>query len=297
MLVNARRSFGSFVNAALYVRRAYATYQECLRILQRRSRWSSPRSRQEFECGVRWAIGCIDLGISFVPPPFSVVLNFIGYSGDRDFAHKQLMKAYKDCPLALRRPLVGMTLFTYHGVAVHFLGINQPPDRGIMTDFVTNLRTSYPGNIYQPALEAALLQTNGNFEDSVHLFDATAKHEFFIKRLSIACLGFKLGSLVFLKRWSEAEEVAKFFQGEKWSPATASFARAIILFEKMQSTEDEGQRLELRKQVCQYLRAVPELKKVIAGQIYHELYVLESSKRFMHRPERMVMPIYVSVCR
>jgi hypothetical protein len=234
------------------------------------------------------------LGISFVPPPFSTVLNFIGYSGDRDFAHDQLMKAYRDCSLALRRPLVGMILFIYHGVAVHFLGINRKPDREVMKSFVVDLGRSFPANIYQPALEAALLQTQGNFGDSIQKYDATAKHDFFIKRLSVATLAFKLGSLLFLKKWEEAEEAVKFLQEEKWSPAAATYLRGVVLFERMKVAKTEEERLALRKQVCQFLRAVPDLKREIAGQVYHELYILESSKRFMHHPERMVLPVYVS---
>ena len=297
LVINQKnKSFSAFISAALYVRKSYSTYQECLKILNKRTKWESSRSKQEFECGVRWAIGCIDLGISFVPPPFSTVLHFIGYSGDRAFAERQLTKAYKECPLALRRPMIGLTLFVYHGVAVHLFGL-EGGNREFMKQFVEDLGSSYPDNIYQDALKGALLQSNGDFETSACLYDKTASHEFYVKRLSVVCLGFKLGSLFFLRKWKEAEEVTRYFQKEAWSPATASYARAIVLFMMMnEEGVDEKTKLSLRKEVVMELRSVPEKKRVIAGHVYHELYVLESAKRFMNRPESMVLPVYEVAC-
>ena len=298
LVINQKnRSFSAFITAALYVRKSYSTYQECLKILNKRTKWESIRSKQEFECGVRWAIGCIDMGISFVPPPFSTVLNFIGYSGDRVFAERQLTKAYQECPLALRRPMIGLTLFVYHGVAVYVFGLEEQGNRQFMKQFVEDLASLYPDNIYQDALNGALLQSNGDFETSACLYDKTASHEFYVKKLSVVCLGFKLGSLFFLRKWKEAEEVTRYFQKEAWSPATASYARAIVLF--MMMTEegvDEETKLSLRKEMVMELRSVPEKKRVIAGHVYHELYVLESAKRFMNRPESMILPVYEVAC-
>ena len=298
LVINQKnRSFTAFITAALYVRKSYSTYQECLKILNKRTTWESIRSKQEFECGVRWAIGCIDMGISFVPPPFSTVLHFIGYSGDRVFAERQLNKAYQECPLALRRPMIGLTLFVYHGVAVYFFGLEGQGNRQFMKQFVEDLASLYPDNIYQDALNGALLQSNGDFETSACLYDKTASHEFYVKKLSVVCLGFKLGSLFFLRKWKEAEEVTRYFQKEAWSPATASYARAIVLF--MMMTEegvDEETKLSLRKEMVMELRSVPEKKRVIAGHVYHELYVLESAKRFMNRPESMILPVYEVAC-
>lgn len=101
------RSFTGFINGALYIRAAYSAYKtvsgspisrgnqlcylvQCNQMLENKSNWSSEYSKMQFESGARFGSGIFDIGISFLPNRLTTLLEYVGFSGDRDKGLKQL---------------------------------------------------------------------------------------------------------------------------------------------------------------------------------------------------------------
>uniref|UniRef100_A0A1I8JL98 VPS9 domain-containing protein n=4 Tax=Macrostomum lignano TaxID=282301 RepID=A0A1I8JL98_9PLAT len=102
----------SFIRGGLRVRECHQLYRLCFRLLRKRA-WSNARLRAQFESGARMGIGAFSLLVSMLPATVLRLLQFIGFSGDRQFGLEQL-EAAAAVTDSLRAPLAQLLLASYY---------------------------------------------------------------------------------------------------------------------------------------------------------------------------------------
>ncbi|XP_018646231.1 hypothetical protein Smp_133370 [Schistosoma mansoni] len=110
----------SLIKCSLKIRQCYKCYRICWRILKYRN-WQNEISKSAFESGVHLGVGAFNLMISMLPRSVLKLLEFVGFSGDRQFGLEQLRlgAGMKD---SLRGPLCALLLLAYDLYATHMLG-------------------------------------------------------------------------------------------------------------------------------------------------------------------------------
>ena len=66
---------------------------ECMKMFETRTQWESDSSRINFEAVTKLSNGCSNLLLSNLPPNILRLISFIGLSGDRSLAFKELNRA------------------------------------------------------------------------------------------------------------------------------------------------------------------------------------------------------------
>lgn len=87
------QSIYGLINAAFKIRASHQTYKECLNILNHKNNWTTDNLRIHFESGTRLGIGAFDLFVSMFPNKLAKLLEYVGFSSDREVALQELNKA------------------------------------------------------------------------------------------------------------------------------------------------------------------------------------------------------------
>lgn len=132
----------SFINAALNVKSAYSSYQTCYAMLTHKNNWDSKLARMDFESGARMAIGAFDLMISFIPNKFSKLLEFVGFSGDRQFGLHELMMS-ESLTDGSRWPVSAFILGGYNLFLEVAYGLGEP-DLKLVDDIAHKMKVKFP---------------------------------------------------------------------------------------------------------------------------------------------------------
>jgi len=286
-----KRSFGHFIQASNYIRKGYSSYLMCRRILNEKTNWSSSVCKENFQAGVLIFFGVLEMGFAIVPPLFSTILHFIGYSGDRLLAYDMLIRAFR-LKGTFRRIFAAAILVGYLAAASYVLDHGNP-DKTVLREVLTFIRDEYPGMVYTNILDMVESVTlygdiNGALDivNRSNLTFSTKMASFIYPNCAKLCL------LVLQERWREAEMVSRVYEEQVWSPATGTFLRAMLLQKVMEESDDQMEKLSIKGRVSELLRLVQERKRRVLGVLYHEEFQLMYSKRFQDRPEDMVLPLY-----
>lgn len=102
------------------IRNCFNCYKMCDEILKKRTCWESPESKLHFESGVRMGIGSFNLMISLMPQRVIKLLEFIGFSGNKEIGLNDLITGYH-MEGGLRRILCTMTLLGYNLIVCYVL--------------------------------------------------------------------------------------------------------------------------------------------------------------------------------
>lgn len=92
--------------------------RDCNNILNQR-KWDNDVSKMHFESGVRMGNGTFNLMISLLPGRVIKLLEFIGFSGNKEMGMQDLMAGAK--MTGLRQVLCTMTLLGYHLIVCYVL--------------------------------------------------------------------------------------------------------------------------------------------------------------------------------
>jgi hypothetical protein len=146
-ILHDEMSLMSFINAALNVKSAYSSYQTCYSMLSHKNNWDSEFAQMHFESGARMAIGAFDLMISFIPNKFAKLLEFVGFSGDRQFGLHELMMS-ESLTEGARWPVSAFILGGYNLFLEVAYGLGEP-DLKLVEDIAYKMKLKFPKvNIY-----------------------------------------------------------------------------------------------------------------------------------------------------
>lgn len=113
-----------FVNGALKIRASHQSYKECLNILKYKDNWDSEICKMHFESGARLGIGAFDLVISLFPNKLAKLLEFVGFSSDRQVALEELTKSV-DLVDGIFYDVTSIILSVYYGFLEFFYGLGE----------------------------------------------------------------------------------------------------------------------------------------------------------------------------
>lgn len=111
-------TLASFIKGGMKIRTCFFSFKECSNILAGRS-WTSDTSKVHFESGVRMGMGTFNLMISLLPARVIKLLEFIGFSGNKQSGMQDLVTGYR--MTGIRQVLCVMTLLGYHLIVCYVL--------------------------------------------------------------------------------------------------------------------------------------------------------------------------------
>ncbi|MED6245128.1 tetratricopeptide repeat domain 39A [Ataeniobius toweri] len=112
----------NFIKGGIKVRNSYQTYKELHTILKS-SGYTHGDNHGHFEGGVKLGVGAFNLMISMLPTRTLKLLEFVGFSGNKEFGLQQLQEASAES--TFRSFLCNMLLLCYHTFMSFILGTGE----------------------------------------------------------------------------------------------------------------------------------------------------------------------------
>lgn len=147
------------------IRSCFNCYKFCAEILEQRKSWDFPESKLHFDSGVKMGIGTFNLMISLLPQRVIKMLEFVGFSGNKQNGMKDLVACYQ-MKKGLRRNLSVMTLLTYN-LIIRPVVCYQDGDLQFADQILQNQLKVYPNGLWFLFFKGRLEFMRGNLEQAI----------------------------------------------------------------------------------------------------------------------------------
>ncbi|KAK2581440.1 hypothetical protein KPH14_005115 [Odynerus spinipes] len=247
----------SFVKAGLKIRTCFLSYKECLTILNNR-KWENDLQKLHFESGVHMGIGTFNLMISLLPARIIKLLEFIGFSGDKDYGISELEAGYKE-KRGLRQVLCVMTLLSYNLVSCFVLS----------------------------HADGRLELVRGNIEECIQWYTKSWKSQNIWPQFHCACYWELMWAHCIMQQWNEAADYAtKLANESKWSRTIYLYQKAAILL--MQNPKNDE-----KQTIDNLMMQAPTFKQRIAGKsLPIEKFIVKKAERYFAQKKNLVLPVF-----
>ncbi|PKK28535.1 tetratricopeptide repeat domain 39B, transcript variant X2 [Columba livia] len=276
----------NFIKGGLKIRTSYQIYKECHQVLQMtQGNKSKIETYYQFEGGVKLGIGAFNLMLSLLPGRIIRLLEFIGFSGNRELGLCQLREGASGS--SLRAILCTFTLLVYHTYVSLILGTGE-----------TNLQEAE--SLLEPYLQkfpngsiilfyaARIDILKGNFEKAQLKFQECIAAQQEWKQIHHLCYWELMWCYTFQQNWLQAYRYADLLSKEsRWSKAIYVFQKAAIL---CMLSEDDLKRTD--EDIVSLFRQVDGLKQRIAGKsIPTEKFAVRKARRYGSSPPvKLILP-------
>ncbi|XP_066113380.1 tetratricopeptide repeat protein 39B isoform X1 [Saccopteryx bilineata] len=278
----------NFIKGGLKIRTSYQIYKECLSILHIiQKNKVEQQFFSEFEGGVKLGIGAFNLMLSLLPARIIRLLEFIGFSGNRELGLLQLQEGAEG--KSMRSPLCCLTILSFHTYISLILGtgeVNIEEAERLLAPFLQQ----YPNGSLMLFYHARIELLKGNIEKAQEVFRKCISVQEEWKQFHHLCYWELMWINIFQQNWMKAYYYADLlFNESKWSKATYVFLKAAIL--SMLPEEDV---VATKENVIALFRQVDSLKQRIAGKsIPTEKFAVRKSRRYSASvpvPVKLVLP-------
>jgi len=276
----------SFVKAGLKIRTCYLSYKECMTILKNR-KWGDNIHKVHFESGVHMGIGVFNLMISLLPARIIKLLEFIGFSGDKEYGLTELKAGYGE-RRGLRQVLCVMTLLSYN-LIVTFVLSHSDGDLDWCEQVLEQELSIYPNGVWFLFFKGRLELTRGNFEDCIDWYIKSWKSQNVWPQFHHICYWELMWAHCSMQQWNKAITYATMLTNESnWSRTIYMYQKAtILLMQKpgLWSTE--------KQQVDNLMMQAPTFKQRIAGKsLPMEKFVIKKTERYFAQKKSLVVPVF-----
>jgi len=261
----------SFIKGGLKIRNAYNMYRHCLVALEKKPKvLEGAESTIHFDTGVYMGVGSFNLLLSLLPPRVLRLLEWVGFSGDKD---KGIMWLNKGFELdGLRSPMCCITLLVYQIVVAPLLGIDDsdlPYSERILNFYLEKFPTS---SIFL-YFSGRLKQTQGLLHEALAEYNQSVSMSIDWQQIHHICYWEMMWCHSFLGNWEQAAHFAgKLSTESKWSKSAYMYMQAsymiMLHFEYAHSNNaekvKEGE--QLKEKYHKILLEVPKYKQRIAGK-------------------------------
>uniref|UniRef100_A0A7N8Y3X7 Tetratricopeptide repeat protein 39B n=1 Tax=Mastacembelus armatus TaxID=205130 RepID=A0A7N8Y3X7_9TELE len=263
----------SFIKGGIKIRTSYQIYKDCQNVLNvTQDLAAQSDSFRQFEGGVRLGIGSFNLMLSLLPQRILRLLEFIGFSGNRNFGLSQLREGASS--QSLRSILCALTLLFYHTYVSLILGRKTQ-------------RFVFQGSIIL-FYSARISTLRGNFEKARARYEECISSQQEWKQIHHLCYWELMWTHSYQQEWQQAYHYADLLCKEsRWSKAIYMYQKAAIL--SMMSEEDVKRTGE---DIVELFRQVEGLKQRLAGKsIPTEKFAVRKSRRYKAaNPTPLVIP-------
>ncbi|KAF7992091.1 hypothetical protein HCN44_001416 [Aphidius gifuensis] len=277
----------SFVKAGLKIRTCFIMYKECLVILKSR-KWESETHRVHFESGVKMGIGTFNLMISLLPGRVIKLLEFIGFSGDKEYGLRELQSGYED-RRGLRQILCSMTLFSYHLIASFILS-SSDSDLSWSEEALQNELSLYPNGVWFLFFKGRLEFIRGNTDTSIEWYTKSWKSQNLWPQFHHLCFWELMWAHCVQQEWDKALSFAVLLAKESnWSRTIYLYQQAAIMI----MSKKNNPQLSDKDFINNLMHDVPIYKQRIAGKsLPMEKFVVKKSERYFAQDKTLVLPIF-----
>ncbi|XP_027256001.1 tetratricopeptide repeat protein 39B isoform X5 [Cricetulus griseus] len=278
----------NFIKGGLKIRTSYQIYKECLSILHViQKNKHEQHFFYEFEGGVKLGTGAFNLMLSLLPARIIRLLEFIGFSGNRDLGLLQLREGASGS--SMRSPLCCLTILAFHTYISLILGtgeVNVVEAESLLAPFLQQ----FPNGSLILFYHARIELLKGNVEKAQETFRKCIAVQEEWKQFHHLCYWELMWIFIYQQNWMQAYYYSDLLCKEsKWSKATYVFLKAAIL--SMLPEEDVA---TTNENVVALFRQVDGLKQRIAGKsLPTEKFAVRKARRYSPSsgaPGKLVLP-------
>lgn len=278
----------NFIKGGLKIRTSYQIYKECLSILHViQKNKQEQHFFYEFEGGVKLGTGAFNLMLSLLPARIIRLLEFIGFSGNRDLGLLQLREGASGS--SMRSPLCCLTILAFHTYISLILGtgeVNVVEAESLLAPFLQQ----FPNGSLILFYHARIELLKGNAEKAQETFRKCISVQEEWKQFHHLCYWELMWIYIYQQNWMKAYYYSDLLCKEsKWSKATYVFLKAAIL-----SMLPEEEVATTNENVVALFRQVDGLKQRIAGKsLPTEKFAVRKARRYSPSsgaPGKLVLP-------
>ncbi|XP_073201548.1 tetratricopeptide repeat protein 39B isoform X4 [Lepidochelys kempii] len=206
----------NFIKGGLKIRTSYQIYKECHQVLQMtQGNKKKNETYHQFEGGVKLGIGAFNLMLSLLPGRILRLLEFIGFSGNRNLGLHQLREGASGT--SLRAILCTFTLLVYHTYVSLILGIGEANLQEAETLLEPYLQ-KFPNGSIILFYDARIDILKGNFEKAQSKFQECVAAQQEWKQIHHLCYWELMWCYSFQQKWLQAYRYADLLCKEsRWS--------------------------------------------------------------------------------
>uniref|UniRef100_A0A8C2ZK10 Zgc:158403 n=1 Tax=Cyclopterus lumpus TaxID=8103 RepID=A0A8C2ZK10_CYCLU len=275
----------SFIKGGIKVRNSYLIYKELHSFIKSHSCLKGP-SHVHLEGGISFGIGAFNLTLSLFPPRILKVLEFAGFSGDKEYGLSLLHDGATG--INLRSMLCALLLLCYYTFLTFILGTGE----GEVTEAEKLLKPfllRYPRGAIFLFFAGRTEEIKGNIDEAVALFEDGCKAQQAWKQFHHMCYWELMWCFTYKRAWKMAYFYADLLSKEsRWSKAMYVYMKAAYL-----SMLHEDEARPFGEDEVELFRQVSTFKQKIAGKSPPtEKFAIRKARRYKaHCPIRLPVPV------
>uniref|UniRef100_A0AAQ5ZCI0 Tetratricopeptide repeat protein 39A n=1 Tax=Amphiprion ocellaris TaxID=80972 RepID=A0AAQ5ZCI0_AMPOC len=279
---NFHRSHNS---RGIKVRNSYLIYKELHSFIKSRHCVKGP-NHIHLEGGISFGMGAFNLTLSLFPPRILKVLEFAGFSGDKEYGLSLLGDGATG--MNLRSMLCALLLLCFYTFLTFILGTGE----GDVTEadrLLKPFRLRYPRGAIFLFFAGRIEEIKGNIDEAVALFEDGCKAQQTWKQFHHMCYWELMWCFTYKCAWKMAYFYADLLSQEsRWSKAMYVYMKAAYL---SMLPEDEAR--PFGEDEVELFRQVPTLKQKIAGKSPPtEKFAIRKARRYKAAsPVRLPVPV------
>ncbi|KAK5611412.1 tetratricopeptide repeat domain 39A [Crenichthys baileyi] len=278
-------SMVSFIKGGIKVRNSYMIYKDLHNFIKSHNCVRGP-SHIHLEGGISFGVGAFNLTLSLFPPRILKMLEFAGFSGDKEYGLSLLCDGATG--MNLRSMLCALLLLCYHTFLTFVLGTGEG-EVSESEKLLKPFRLRYPRGAIFLFFAGRTEEIKGNIDEAVALFEDGCKAQQTWKQFHHMCYWELMWCFTFKRAWKMAYFYADLLSQEsRWSKAMYVYMKAAYL---SMLPEDEAR--PFGEDEVELFRQVPTLKQKIAGKSPPtEKFAIRKARRYKaSNPVRLPVPV------
>ncbi|XP_029015353.1 tetratricopeptide repeat protein 39A isoform X3 [Betta splendens] len=278
-------SMVSFIKGGIKVRNSYLIYKELHAFIKSHSFLKGP-SHNHLEGGIAFGIGAFNLTLSLFPPRILKVLEFAGFSGDKDYGVSLLYNGATG--MSLRSMLCALLLLCYYTFLMFILGTGEG-EVAEAEKLLKPFQLRYPSGAIFLFFAGRIEEIKGNIDQAVALFEDGCKAQQTWKQFHHMCYWELMWCFTYKQAWKMAYFYADLLSQEsRWSKAMYVYMKAAYL---SMLPKDEAR--PFGEDEVELFRQVPTFKQKIAGKSPPtEKFAIRKARRYKSSsPVRLPVPV------
>ncbi|CAG9766937.1 unnamed protein product [Ceutorhynchus assimilis] len=277
-------TLSSFIKAGIKIRSCFNSYKDCQQILQKRH-WENEKIKLHFESGVKMGIGTFNLMISMLPSRIIKLLEFIGFSGNKENGLTDLIEGYQ--LNGIRQILCTTTLLGYNLIVMHVLS-HKEGDIAICEKILRQQLKKHPDGVWFLFFQGRLEFMKGNLNESIKYYTKSWKSQDLWPQFHHVCFWELLWVHCLKCEWREALKfITILTKDSKWSKCLYSYQKAVIMIMMKGDLSREEQ-----DELDSLMKNVPRYKQRIAGKsLPMEKFAIKKSERYFSQNKVLILPV------
>ncbi|XP_063080181.1 tetratricopeptide repeat protein 39A [Engraulis encrasicolus] len=275
----------NFIKGGIKVRNSYLIYKELHSLLQSQGPVTGANHSQ-LEGGIFFGIGAFNLTLSLFPARLLKILEFAGFSGDKEYGLSQLQQGAMSHNL--RSMLCALLLLCYYTFLSFILGTGEA-DVAEAEGLLKPFRLRYPRGAIFLFFAGRAEEIKGNIDEAVALFEDGCKAQQAWKQFHHMCYWELMWCFTYKRLWKMAYFYADLLSQEsRWSKAMYVYMKAACL-----SMLPQGDARPFGEDEADLFRQVPSFKQKIAGKSPPtEKFAIRKARRYKAScPVRLPVPV------